>query len=639
MEFISKESFLTQYPTYRSSFLDAEVTTALQQAFDKIISSVHQKELLINELTENIMPFKEITKLNKAQAILTAYYLQNGWNNNRTSGSAIGGASTYSRIPSDNLPAEVYEILLTSVYYYPKIEPEQQFITTKSVALYYDDEKINSEMFSQADLNIYSTNKFKELDWTKMPMERYGQTLSAKAYFYPGSDRSELLAEFYTGETHFGIVHDKVDSIVDTQIIIKENEVLFNFDSAVKAVEIRVDNNKDFSLSQENSLITKKQYLENLPTDFYSKSETYTKTEVDNKISSIPPTDLTNYYTKNETYNQSEVDGKISSAISSIPATDLTNYYTKNETLDVTFSAEKTLTTGDGIPFLAKRTFLTGQTEKEGTIINYAQFGNFFIGNNDNVNFDLCYDDKTKRTDARIYTDHSDFIFYPRSDYSIITNGYFKQQITEINNNLDNKLPKERPEIDFHTANWSTQGSDNTMVISAMHLNAMLSSYGLTVDPSDVRSGLKELNTENKQLIPAINELKSAIDNVSLTPGPTGPQGPAGPAGGETLTEDWIFTYDTTTQLWSHPNIVDEASFLAFCEKVQDIKIDSIDGKRKLKFWKTGRWEPVLLEHIFLIFSLVLCEYAPSESKILIYWVDDEGKFNETQSITFTVKI
>ena len=48
-------------------------------------------------------------------------------------------------------------------------------------------------------------------------------------------------------------------------------------------------------------------------------SDYYTKVEVDNLISAIPETDLTNYYDKTETYNKSEVDTKIAD----IPATDL----------------------------------------------------------------------------------------------------------------------------------------------------------------------------------------------------------------------------------------------------------------------------------------------------------------------------
>ena len=53
----------------------------------------------------------------------------------------------------------------------------------------------------------------------------------------------------------------------------------------------------------------------------------YNKTQVDNIIADIPPTDLSNYYDKTETYSKVEVDTKISD----IPATDLSNYYNKSQ--------------------------------------------------------------------------------------------------------------------------------------------------------------------------------------------------------------------------------------------------------------------------------------------------------------------
>ena len=63
-------------------------------------------------------------------------------------------------------------------------------------------------------------------------------------------------------------------------------------------------------------------------TDYYTKSETYSKVEVDTKIADIPETDLSGYYDKTETYNKSEVDN----IIDNIPATDLSNYYNKTQT-------------------------------------------------------------------------------------------------------------------------------------------------------------------------------------------------------------------------------------------------------------------------------------------------------------------
>lgn len=83
--------------------------------------------------------------------------------------------------------------------------------------------------------------------------------------------------------------------------------------------------------------------------DYYKKTETYSKVEVDTKIADIPATDLSGYYNKTqvdslidaipetdlseyykktETYNKIEVD----TIISNIPETDLSGYYDKAET-------------------------------------------------------------------------------------------------------------------------------------------------------------------------------------------------------------------------------------------------------------------------------------------------------------------
>ena len=82
-------------------------------------------------------------------------------------------------------------------------------------------------------------------------------------------------------------------------------------------------------------------------TNYYTKTQTYTKSEVDEKIKDIPSTDLSNYYTKAEvngissltnyypkaqTYNKTEIDKKIAD----IPSTDLSDYYTKTEVNNIT---------------------------------------------------------------------------------------------------------------------------------------------------------------------------------------------------------------------------------------------------------------------------------------------------------------
>lgn len=48
---------------------------------------------------------------------------------------------------------------------------------------------------------------------------------------------------------------------------------------------------------------------------YYTKDETYNKTEVESKIVELsPPADLSTVYLKTETYNQSEIDTKIGAA-------------------------------------------------------------------------------------------------------------------------------------------------------------------------------------------------------------------------------------------------------------------------------------------------------------------------------------
>lgn len=64
--------------------------------------------------------------------------------------------------------------------------------------------------------------------------------------------------------------------------------------------------------------------------NYYTKSETYTKTEVDDAIAAVDISDqLANYYTKSETYNQTEIDQKIADVDIS---EQLEDYYTKTET-------------------------------------------------------------------------------------------------------------------------------------------------------------------------------------------------------------------------------------------------------------------------------------------------------------------
>ncbi|MBR1428876.1 MAG: tail fiber protein [Rickettsiales bacterium] len=96
--------------------------------------------------------------------------------------------------------------------------------------------------------------------------------------------------------------------------------------------------------SNLNDLSNKATARSNL--NVYSKSETYTKSEVDTMIANIPTgnsgspnVDLSNYYTKADVYNKSEVDeiiDDIEGDIANIQPPDLSNYYNKTETYSKT---------------------------------------------------------------------------------------------------------------------------------------------------------------------------------------------------------------------------------------------------------------------------------------------------------------
>lgn len=67
--------------------------------------------------------------------------------------------------------------------------------------------------------------------------------------------------------------------------------------------------------------------------DYYTKSETYSQSEVNELINGVETNvDLSNYYTKSETYSQAEIDDKFNNIQGGGSGdVDLSNYYSKTE--------------------------------------------------------------------------------------------------------------------------------------------------------------------------------------------------------------------------------------------------------------------------------------------------------------------
>ena len=129
---------------------------------------------------------------------------------------------------------------------------------------------------------------------------------------------TDSLDTYATHEDKYGRGgHRSVDTIVERDeisperrkegmtVYVKENKTKYVLEGGIDNANWKVDSSGgDVDLS-----------------DYYKKTETYNKAEVDTKIAEIPSADLTNYY------NKTEVDNKIAD----IPETDLSNYYNKTQ--------------------------------------------------------------------------------------------------------------------------------------------------------------------------------------------------------------------------------------------------------------------------------------------------------------------
>lgn len=77
-------------------------------------------------------------------------------------------------------------------------------------------------------------------------------------------------------------------------------------------------------------------------TNYYTKSEVYTKTQIDNNFISLNTSGLTNYYLTGDTYTKIEVNNLISGFTTG--STDLSDYYTKTEVDNNFLSGNTTIT-------------------------------------------------------------------------------------------------------------------------------------------------------------------------------------------------------------------------------------------------------------------------------------------------------
>ena len=131
-------------------------------------------------------------------------------------------------------------------------------------------------------------------------------------------------------------------------VYVKENKTKYILENGIENVNWKVDSSGGGSGGEVDL------------NDYYKKTETYSKVEVDTKIADIPTTDLSNYYSKTEVdtkiaeippadltnyYEKSEVDNLISGA----SEVDLTNYYTKEDTDGLLDTKQDNLMSGTNI--------------------------------------------------------------------------------------------------------------------------------------------------------------------------------------------------------------------------------------------------------------------------------------------------
>ena len=111
--------------------------------------------------------------------------------------------------------------------------------------------------------------------------------------------------------------------------------------------------------------------------EVYPRASTYSKTEVDQAIGRIPVPDLSKHYLKTETYTKKQVDDLLSNALNTAPEVDLSDYLTRTQIDQLIASAITKVTVG--LQPLAEVVVSVGTVIKlvktEGWVIDYSKSG------------------------------------------------------------------------------------------------------------------------------------------------------------------------------------------------------------------------------------------------------------------------
>ena len=154
----------------------------------------------------------------------------------------------------------------------------------------------------------------------------------------------EVVSELPEGATEIGIAN----YVIDTTLADYVKKTDYASDNVGGVVRV-VGHSFGVSITEKGVLMTieasnneidqkTNRYKPIVPSnlEYAVKSVTYDKSEIDGKFDALDipeAADLTNYYTKSETYNKTEVNSVISSAVAGV---DLSNYYTKSQTYNKT---------------------------------------------------------------------------------------------------------------------------------------------------------------------------------------------------------------------------------------------------------------------------------------------------------------